>query len=95
MMSSFSLSSELSNALLRWIAQHGQVKLINQPAVKSTIEPTIKTTFNAHQYTIQTDCNQVNDILNDIQSKPIAIAVITCIQVFIGHLAMYASYFNP
>jgi hypothetical protein len=39
-----SRSSELSNALLRLIAQYSQVEL----TVKPTIEPTVKTTVNIH-----------------------------------------------
>jgi hypothetical protein len=74
--------------------------------VESTVEPTIETTVDIHQYTIQSDCNQFNNtFINaqseltaiystmmpvDIQSKLIAIAAITCIQAFIGHLAIYA-----
>jgi hypothetical protein len=93
-----SLASELLNALLRSIAQHSQVE--------PTVEPTVKTTVDIHQYTIQADCNQFNNILINtqsklitidsttmpinIRSKPIAIAAITRIQAFIGHLAIYA-----
>jgi hypothetical protein len=96
------LSAELSNALLRLIAQHSQV----ESTVKPTVEPTVKTTFDIHRYTIQADCNRFDDIFIDtrfeliainstmmpidIWSKPIAIAAITRIQAFIGHLAIYA-----
>ncbi len=71
-----------------------------------TVEPTAETTVDIHQYTIQADCNQFDNILIDTQSKliainstmmpikiwskPIAIAAIMRIQVFIGHLAIYA-----
>jgi hypothetical protein len=88
--------------LLRSIAQYSQVK----PAVKPTIKPTVETTVDIHQYTIQADCNQFDDILINTQykliaidsttmpiniwSELIAIAAITCIQAFIGHLAIYA-----
>ncbi len=34
-----SLLSELSNALLRSIAQHGQVESIKQPAIEPTVNP--------------------------------------------------------
>ncbi len=52
-MRSFSFSSELSNALLRLIAQHSQVKSTVEPTielnikltVKPTVEPTIKLTI--------------------------------------------------
>jgi hypothetical protein len=52
-----SLLSELLNALLRLIAQHRQVKLIEQPTVEPSIEPTLVT----YQYMIRADCNQTND----------------------------------
>jgi hypothetical protein len=42
MTSSFSLLSELSNALLRSIAQHSQVELTVKPTVEPTLEPTIE-----------------------------------------------------
>ena len=42
MMNLFSLSSELSNALLRSIAQHSQVELTIKPTVERPIEPTFK-----------------------------------------------------
>ncbi len=87
-----SLLSELSNALLRTMAQHGQVESIKQPTVEPAVEPTI----NTHQYTIQADCNRFNDMPIDIQSKPIAIAAIMIIGcAFIGHLAIYAGCLNP
>jgi hypothetical protein len=73
---------KLSNALLRLIAQHGQVELTGRP----TIEPTVEPTVDAHRYTIQADCNQFDDIFIDIQSEPISIAAVTRIQAFIGHL---------
>jgi hypothetical protein len=78
MTSSFSHSSELSNTLLRLIAQHSQVKPTVEPAIKPTLEPTIKptvestveptgkpivkTTVDIHRYMIQADCNQLKDI---------------------------------
>ncbi len=40
----FSLSSELSNALLRLIAQHSQVEPTIEPILKPTIDPTIEPT---------------------------------------------------
>jgi hypothetical protein len=84
--------SELTNALLRSIAQHGQVELIEGPTIKLTIQPTI----NTHQYTIQADCNLFDDMPINIQSKPIAIAAITIIGcAFISHLAIYAGCLNP
>jgi hypothetical protein len=74
--------------------------------VEPTVEPTIETTVDIHRYTIQANHNQFDNILIDtqskliaiylmtmsinIQAKPIAIAAITCIQAFIGHLAIYA-----
>jgi hypothetical protein len=83
------------------------VELTVESAVKPNIKPTIETTIDIHQYTIRADRNQFDDILIDtqseliainsttmpidIQSEPIAIAAITCIQAFIGHLAIYAS----
>jgi hypothetical protein len=42
---SFNLSSELSNALLRLIAQHSQVKPTVEPTVKPTLEHTVKLTL--------------------------------------------------
>jgi hypothetical protein len=97
-----SLLSELSNALLRLIAEHSQV----EPTVKPTIKPTIETTINIHRYTIRADCNRFDNILIntqseliaidlvtmpiDIQFELIAITTITRIQLFIGHLAIYA-----
>jgi hypothetical protein len=62
----FNLSSELSITLLRLIAQHGQVESIVRPTAEPTIKPTIETTFNAHQYMIQADCNRFNNIPIDI-----------------------------
>ncbi len=101
------LSSELSNALLRLIAQHSQVELTVKPTVEPTTKLTVETTIDIHRYTIQADCNQLDDILIDtqseliainsttmlidIQSKLITIATITRIQACIGYLAMYAS----
>jgi hypothetical protein len=41
----FSLLSELSNALLRLIAQHSQVELTVEPTVEPTLEPTFKLTI--------------------------------------------------
>jgi hypothetical protein len=82
-----------------------------KPTVEPTIKPNVKTTIDIHWYMIQADCNQFDNILIDtwskliainstmmpidIQSELIAIAAITRIQAFIGHLAMYAGYFNP
>jgi hypothetical protein len=78
MTSLFSLSSELSNASLRLIAQHSQVKPTVKPTIKPALEPTVKptveltveptvkptieTTVDIHRYTIQADCNQFNNI---------------------------------
>jgi hypothetical protein len=97
-----SLSAELSNALLRSIAQHSQVELTVEP----TAELTIKTTVDIHRYTIRADHNQFDNIFIDTQSELIAINLTTmpinaqseliaittimCIQLFIGHLAIYA-----
>ena len=57
----FSLLSDLSNTLLRSIAQYSQVgltvELTVEPAAKPTIEPTVETTVDIHRYTIQADCN--------------------------------------
>jgi hypothetical protein len=77
-----------------------------KPTFEPTAKPTIETTVDIHQYTIRADCNRFDDILIytqskliainltmmpiNIQSKPIAIAAITRIQGFIGHLAIYA-----
>ena len=105
-----SLSAELSNALLRSIAQHSQVELTVKPTVEPTIEPTVEptveTTVSIPRYTIRADCNRFDNLLIDtqseliginsttmpigIQSKLITIAAITCIQAFIGYLAIYA-----
>jgi hypothetical protein len=81
MLSLFSLSSELSNALLRLIAQHSQVKLTgkptveptSEPTVNPTVEPTVKTTINIHRYMIRADRNRFDDTLIGTQSKLIAI----------------------
>jgi hypothetical protein len=66
------------------IAQHGQVETIVRPNVKPTIKPIIETTFDAHQYTIQADRNEFNDIPIGIQSKLIAI-----------NLTIYSSIYDP
>ncbi len=74
----FSLLSELSNALLRSIAQHSQVEPTVKPTVELTLEPTVEptveltvkptgkpiveTTVDILRYTIQADCNQLVDI---------------------------------
>jgi hypothetical protein len=55
-----SLLAEVSNTLLRSIAQHSQVELTVEP----TAEPTIKTTVNIHRYTIRADCNQFDNDVN-------------------------------
>jgi hypothetical protein len=80
-----SLSAELLNALLRWIAPHSQVELTIKPTVEPTIEstveptiepnvePTVKTIIYIHRYTIQADCNQFDNILIDTQSELIGI----------------------
>jgi hypothetical protein len=66
MKSLLSLSSELSNASLRLIAQHSQVKLIVKPTdeltMEPTVEPIVKTTVDIHRYTIRADHNQFDDI---------------------------------
>jgi hypothetical protein len=88
------------------MAQHSQVESTVKPTVEPTVKHTIKTTVDIHRCTIQADCNQFDNIfINtrseliaidsmtmpiDIQSKLIAIAAIMHIQVFIGHLAIYA-----
>jgi hypothetical protein len=82
-----SSSSELSNALLRSIAQHSQV----EPTVKPTVEPTIKTTVDIHQYRSELITIDLTTMPINIQSELIAIAAATRIQAFIGHLAIYAS----
>ncbi len=82
------------------------IELTIEPTIEPTVEPTVKTTVDIHWYTIQADRNQFDDILIDtqskliaidvtmmpinIQSELIAIATITCIQAFIGHLTIYA-----
>ncbi len=66
----FSLLSELSNAFLRLIAQHSQVEPTLEPAVELTVETTVKptgkpiveTTVDILRYTIQADCNQLDNI---------------------------------
>ncbi len=75
-------------------------------AQHSQVEPTVETTVDIHWYTIQGDRNQFDNILIntwskliainsttmpiDKQSKLIAIAAITRIQAFIGHLTIHA-----
>ncbi len=72
---SFSLSSELSSALLRLIAQHSQVKLIVKPTVEPTLEPTIKPTVEptvepTGKPIVETtvDINRLNDIHSSIHN---------------------------
>jgi hypothetical protein len=68
-----SLLTELSNALLRLIAQHSQVELTVEPTVEPTGKSTIETTVDIHQYTTCADRNQFDKIFINTQSKMIAI----------------------
>jgi hypothetical protein len=84
-MRSFSLSSELSNASLRLIAQHSQVKPTVKPTLKPTLEPTIEptveptveptgkpiveTTVDILRYTIRADRNRLDDIHSSIHDQ--------------------------
>jgi hypothetical protein len=83
------------------------IKSTLKPTVKPTVKATIETTIDIHRYTIRADRNRFDDILIDtqskliaidsttmpidIQSEPIAITAITCIQAFIGPLPINAS----
>jgi hypothetical protein len=82
--------SELLNALLRLIAQHGQVELIDDPPSNPASNPPL-TPINIQSKPIAIELMMPIDI----QSKPIAIAAIMIIRcTFIGHLAIYAGCLN-
>jgi hypothetical protein len=55
------LLSELLSALLRLIAQHGQLKSIEEPTVEPSVEPSVEPTIDTYQYTIQADRNRTNN----------------------------------
>jgi hypothetical protein len=97
-MSSFSLSSELSNALLRLIAQDSQIK----PTVEPTIEPTVESTIElAVEPTIEPTVEPTIEPLSKIRGNrctlfdhnTLAVAVIhtIAIQFFAIHSIAHTS----
>ncbi len=86
MTSLFSFSSELSNALLRLIAQHSQVEPNIEPTVKPTFEPTVEPTVeSAVKPTVRPIVEPTNIQTNHrhLQSELIAV-----------DLMMYINWFN-
>ncbi len=97
-MSSFSLSSELSKALLRSIAQHSQIEPTVEPTIKPTVEPTIELAVEPTiELTVEPTVEPLSTIRGNcctlVNHNILAIAVIHTIAIlfFAIHLIAHTS----